>query len=64
MKITILLLKLTLDAVTGAPLALEQVGTAYESVEQCETARIAKGLQIPADGKVAVYSCAVPLTVI
>lgn len=55
------LLKLTLDAMTGQPLAVEEV-LEFDSRKECETYRVLAAKPEPVkDGKAVVYGCTVAL---
>lgn len=57
--ITLLLFAITLDARTGVEVERHRVpdSPAFQTVEACQTAQVATGVQHPADGTITVYSC-------
>lgn len=55
------LLKLTLDASDGHPLSVEELRS-FDSVEACDQFILTVGPKKPADGKIELLACAVPLT--
>lgn len=57
------LLKLTIAAGDGHPLKVEELRS-FDNVEACDQFILHVGPKKPADGKIELLACAVPLTVI
>lgn len=55
-----LLLALILNASTGDYKDGPKVIGAYDTVEACTSAKAAKGVQHPKDGRIVVFTCAAP----